>query len=76
MHLLSMPPPPDLANWLMSNPALNLPLAPVTTMALTSCREWASRRQLNRALSTARNNSDHEEGYMNAGCRVQPRCFY
>ena len=38
-HLLSMPPPPDdLANSAMSKPALNLPLDPVTTMALTSFR--------------------------------------
>ena len=49
-----MPPPPDcLANSLMSKPALNFELAPVTTIALTSGEECASRRQLNRALSTA-----------------------
>lgn len=54
LHLLSIPPPPDcFANSAMSKPALNLPLDPVTTMALTSFRACASRRQLKRALSTA-----------------------
>ena len=53
-HLLSMPPPPDcLANSAMSNPALNLLLDPVTTMAFTSLRACASRKQLKSALSTA-----------------------
>ena len=52
--LLSMPPPPDcLANSLISKPALNLELAPVTTMALTSGEECASRRRSKSALSTA-----------------------
>ena len=54
-HVLSMPPPPDcLTNSLMSKPALNLPFAPVTTIATTSARECASRSRSKSPLSTAR----------------------
>ncbi len=73
-HVLSIPPPPAcLTNSLMSKPALNLPLAPVTTIAFTSARECASRSRSNRPLSTAGQTRSQRASKLHrlpAGCAV------
>jgi len=51
---MSMPPPEPFVNSAMSNPALNLPPDPVTTMAFTSERLWACLTASKRLANTAR----------------------
>lgn len=60
-HLMSTPPPPEFFwNCAMSKPALNLPFAPVTTMAFTSCEACAFLAASNKLWITADGRQDSD----------------